>query len=63
MQKRILRLPKVIDRIGYSRSWIYNAISTGTFPPPIHLGARAVGWLESDIDEWIDSRIEKVGEA
>jgi prophage regulatory protein len=61
MQKRILRLPKVIDRVGYSRSWIYKAISDGVFPPPYRLGNRAIGWLESDIDKWIESRVQKVG--
>jgi prophage regulatory protein len=41
-----------------SRSSIYLNISKGTFPKPIHLGARSVGWLESDIDNWIDARIQ-----
>jgi len=31
----------------------------GTFPKPIKLGARAVGWLESEIEEWLQARIEK----
>lgn len=31
-------------------------MSNGTFPPPIQLGPRAVGWLEHEIDEWIASR-------
>ena len=33
-----------------------EGVSNGTFPPPIQLGPRAVGWLEHEIDEWIASR-------
>lgn len=53
---RILRMPELIARIGLSRSTIYEAISKGNFPPSISLGARAVGWLESDVDHWIEER-------
>jgi prophage regulatory protein len=55
---RILRRPSVQSRTGLSRSSIYLNISKGTFPKPINLGARSVGWLESDIDNWIDARIQ-----
>ena len=55
--KRILRMPAVQVRIGLSRSTIYESISKGEFPPSISLGARAVGWLESDIDAWLESRV------
>ena len=55
---RILRLPEVICRVGLRRASIYLHISKGSFPKPISLGARAVGWLESDIDGWIAARIE-----
>jgi len=55
---RILKLPEVICRTGYSRSSIYQKISEGIFPKPIHLGVRAVGWLEYEIVEWINTRIK-----
>ena len=54
----ILRLALVKQRTGLSRSSIYNGIKLGTFPSQISLGPRAVGWLESSIDAWIQSRIE-----
>ena len=54
----ILRLPTVKDRTGLSRSTIYLRISEGTFPTPISLGSRAVGWIESEINEWLEQRIE-----
>ena len=59
MANTVLRLPKVKSLTGLSRSTIYLRISEGTFPKPINLGARAVGWLESDIQSWIENRIEE----
>jgi prophage regulatory protein len=58
MTKVILRLPTVKARTGLSRSTIYSRITEGSFPRPISLGARAVGWLESDIESWVSSRLE-----
>ena len=58
MQHTILRLPQVIKHTGLSRSSIYLRIANNEFPESVSLGGRAVGWLESDIDEWIVTRIE-----
>lgn len=54
----LLRLPKVEAATGYKRSTIYKKIKDGTFPPPIALGERASAWLESEINDWIQSRIK-----
>lgn len=54
----ILKRKQVQDRTGVSRSGIYQKIADGTFPKPITLGPRAVGWLESSIDQWIQGRID-----
>ena len=56
--QRILRLPDVKARTGLSRSTIYLRIAEGKFPAPINLGIRSVGWVESEIDAWITTRIE-----
>ncbi len=56
-KNKFLRLSDVKERTGLSRSTIYLNISKNTFPRPISLGARCVGWLESEIDEWIQNRI------
>ena len=58
-RQTILRRKQVEARTGLSRSTIYERIKEGTFPAPISLGARAVGWLESDIDLWLAARIQK----
>ena len=58
MPHTIQRLPEVKKRTGLSRSTIYARISRGTFPQPVNLGARAVGWIEAEIEEWLEQRIE-----
>jgi prophage regulatory protein len=58
MTHTILRLPQVKLRVGLSRSSIYLAVSQGKFPRPVSLGARAVGWLEAEVDAWLFQRVE-----
>jgi len=55
---RILRLPEVINRVGLRRASIYQHMSAGSFPKSISLGLRAVGWVESEIDAWVQMRIQ-----
>ena len=55
----ILRLPKVKERTGLSRSTIYLKIARNEFPSGVSLGARARGWLESEISEWIERQIHQ----
>lgn len=59
MQTTILRLPEVKSRTGLSRSTIYARIKEGTFPSSVSLGARAVGWIDSEIQQWLEEKIEK----
>jgi prophage regulatory protein len=56
MCDRILRRPEVEARTGLSRSTIYEMIGRGEFPRPVKLGRRAVGWLESAVTRWLESR-------
>lgn len=58
MTHRILRLPEVMARAGLSRSTIYLRISQNAFPKAVSLGARAVGWIEEEIQEWLQLQIE-----
>ena len=53
----ILRLPSVTKKTGLSRSTIYASVLKGSFPKPIQLGPRAVGWLRSEVDNWVSERI------
>lgn len=56
---KILRRPKVEERTGLSRSTIYSMIMTNEFPQSVRLGKRAVGWLESEINEWLLVQIRR----
>ncbi|MCY4419639.1 MAG: AlpA family transcriptional regulator [Gammaproteobacteria bacterium] len=58
MPIRFLRLSDVMKRTALSRSSIYLRRSQGLFPEPIPLGGRAVGWLESDIEDWANQQIK-----
>jgi prophage regulatory protein len=54
----ILRRKQVEARTGLSRSTIYSRIKSGTFPAPVSLGPRAVGWIENDVHRWLSDRID-----
>ena len=54
---RIVRRPDVESITGLSRSSIYAKMDNGTFPKPIKLSERCVGWIESEIQDWLASRV------
>jgi len=56
---RIIRLKEVIDSTGLARSTIYKYIGEGSFPKPVSLGDRCVGWIDSEVHDWILERIEE----
>jgi prophage regulatory protein len=58
MANMILRLPAVKTRTGLSRSTIYLRVAEGRFPKPISLGARAVGWVDAEVEAWLAGQIE-----
>jgi len=53
----ILRRREVEARTGLSRSTIYERMKQGTFPSPIALGPRSVGWVEAEIQAFLNDRI------
>ena len=50
----LLTIKEVADRVSLSRSGIYGMIKLGSFPKPQRLGAKAVRWRSSVIQQWID---------
>ncbi len=53
---KFLRLTEVRNRVPFGRATIYRKIAEGKFPKPYDMGGgRAVAWLESDIDAWIEA--------
>jgi prophage regulatory protein len=59
MSNMILRLPAVKTRTGLSRSTIYLRVAEGKFPKPVSLGARAVGWIDAEVEAWLAGQIEQ----
>ncbi len=65
---RFIRLPEVLSRTGFGRTSIYRKMEDGSFPRSLKLGgrpkdpkeldSRAIAWLENEVDQWIESRIE-----
>ena len=55
MPVKILRRRDVEEQIGLGCSTIYAYMAVGKFPKRIKIGRRAVGWLESDIIDWIEN--------
>ena len=53
MQSRLMRSKEIQAKTGLPKSSLHNMARAGTFPAPLKLGARAVAWRESDVDEWI----------
>ncbi len=54
---RLLRIPEVLAKTGFSRSRLYEAVSRGDFPQPVKLGgvnARAVAFSSEEVDLWIE---------
>ncbi|WP_192483560.1 MULTISPECIES: helix-turn-helix transcriptional regulator [Cysteiniphilum] len=58
MNSNIIKLPCVVEKTSLSTASIYRLAKEGKFPAPIKLSERSSGWLESDINQWIDNRIK-----
>ena len=66
---RFIRLSEVMSRTGYGRTSIYRKMEDGSFPKSLKLGgppkdpnefdSRAIAWIEDEVDQWIESRIEE----
>ena len=57
--KRLLRIESVLDATGLSRSRLYEKMKAGEFPLSVPIGERNKGWVESEVDDWIDKQIAK----
>ncbi|EPY1262797.1 MULTISPECIES: AlpA family transcriptional regulator [Klebsiella] len=59
MSQTLIRFSEVQKRTGYSKAWLYKLISQGRFPSAVKLGSRAIAFVEGEVDEWINQRIEE----
>lgn len=60
---KLLRYEQVRERVGYSRQYLSQLEKKGLFPRRIQIGPKSVAWLESEINEWIDSKRANRGPA
>lgn len=56
---RLIRLKEVILVTGLARSTIYKYIAEKSFPKPVSLGERCVGWVDDEVQDWIVARVEE----
>lgn len=56
MNKKLLSIKDVCDKIGFSHTFVYNLIRLKKFPAQIIISNRS-RWLESDVDTWIEQQI------
>ncbi len=56
MEMRIIRKPELMSKIGLSDATIYRMEKAGRFPKRMQLGGNSVGWVESEVLEWVESR-------
>lgn len=54
---RLLRLQDVCRTTGLGRSMIYKMEAENRFPQRVKIGHRAVGWVESEVAQWVAERI------
>jgi prophage regulatory protein len=57
---QMLRLPAVLRMTGLSRSTVYRMVAEHTFPAPVKLAKRAVGWRYDDVWQWTAARFSTV---
>ena len=55
---RFLKLKEVMQKTALSRSAIYRKMNDGEFPESVSLGERAIAWVESEVDEWMEERLQ-----
>jgi prophage regulatory protein len=55
---RIIRRHQLTDKVGYCLAHIYRLERQGLFPRRIRLGRRAVGWVEEEVEAWLQERVD-----
>ena len=59
MTKKIIKLHDVKELTTFSSSTIYRLASQGRFPKPIKLAERSSGWIEQEVLDYLDHRIDQ----
>jgi len=54
---RVLRRQVTCDAVGLKTAALYRLVQKGQFPKPIKISTKLVGWVESEVIAWLESRI------
>lgn len=57
---KFLKLQQVMDKTTLCRSSIYNLIKAGDFPKNVTVMGKRKAWLESEVEDWMMSKMESV---
>ena len=53
-----LRLPAVLQKVGMSKSFVYDLITQDKFPKPVKVSSRISCWVAAEVDQWVQERID-----
>ncbi|MCE9679197.1 AlpA family transcriptional regulator [Shewanella sp. AS1] len=56
---KLIKLKEVMEMTSLSKATIYRMIKQEAFPEKLSIGGRAVAWVESEVQNWILTRIEE----
>ena len=53
-----IRLPVVLQKVGMSKSFVYDLITQDKFPKPVKVSSRISCWVAAEVDQWVQERID-----
>ncbi|EBK1007899.1 AlpA family phage regulatory protein [Salmonella enterica] len=53
----LITAKEALKRVHRSKSWLYTRLSKGEFPSPVRVGDRAISFVESEIEDWIQKHM------
>ncbi len=56
---KLIKLKTVMDCTGLARSTVYKFIAEGRFPKPVKLGARMVAWVDVEVLDWMEDKVQR----
>jgi len=55
---KLIRLTQVMECTGLARSTVYKFMAEGDFPKPVKLGVRVAAWVEAEVLDWIETKVQ-----
>ncbi len=58
-KQKLIRLPQVLELVGFKKTKLWKMVSTNEFPQPIKLSERVTVWIEAEVDDWVNAKISE----